>query len=97
MPEHLQQTFWSRFRHQHSGCWVNFQIIDGTAKKGQDFEENPGGTLVIPAGAAAGQITVSIKGDTKTEGAETFSVLLSGAVNATIADGQAQGTIGEDD
>jgi Zn-dependent metalloprotease len=76
---------------------VNFQIVNGTAKAGQDFKKNSGGTLVIPAGATEGEIIVSVKGDTKVEGSETFSVVLSGPVNGTILDGEAQGTITEDD
>lgn len=76
---------------------VNFQIFDGTAKHGQDFETNPGGTLIIPGGLTSGQIAVSIKGDTQKEGIETFFLQLSSPVNATITDGQATATIGEDD
>jgi hypothetical protein len=76
---------------------VNFAIVDGSAKHGQDFETHAAGTLVIPAGRTFGQVSVLVKGDVVPEGVETFLLQLSGAVNATIADGQAEATIGEDD
>ena len=76
---------------------VNFEIVKGTAKPGQDYKKNNGGTLVIPAGATEGEITVNIKGDNKSEQDETFSVVLSDAVNATLVDAEAQGTIQTDD
>src|SRR5262249_4514297 len=42
-------------------------------------------------------ISVVVNGDTVVEANETFFVNLSGAVNATIADGQGIGTINNDD
>ena len=41
--------------------------------------------------------TVSIKGDTVSEPDETFKVTLSGVTGATVTDGQATGTIKNDD
>jgi Zn-dependent metalloprotease len=80
---------------------VNYEVLDGTARHGTDFDA-VSGTLVIPASTATqafggGRIFVTIKGDTVPEGAETFRLRLSGAVNATIADGEATATIQEDD
>src|SRR4029079_9970172 len=43
------------------------------------------------------QVTVIINGDTTTEANETFTVNLSGASGATIADAQGRGTILNDD
>jgi hypothetical protein len=76
---------------------VNFEIVDGTAQHGNDFEAARGGTLVIPAGRTSGQIAVVVKGDIVPEGSETFFLRLTGATNATISDPEAQATIGEDD
>ncbi len=45
------------------------------------------GTLVIPAGAAGGKVTVDVRADRDTEPAETFSVQLSSVSGATAADG----------
>jgi bacillolysin len=75
---------------------VQFQTVDGTAQHGNDFEGGAG-TLVIPAGATAGQIAVAIKGDVVREGDERFVLRLSGAVNATIAAPEATATITDDD
>lgn len=76
---------------------VNFEFVDGTARHGNDFEVAAGGTLVIPAGATSGRISVVIKGDIVPEGNETFFLRLIDATGATISDGEAQGTIGDDD
>jgi hypothetical protein len=76
---------------------VNFQIVDGTAHHGNDFEVAGAGTLVIPAGLTSGRISVVIKGDIVPEGNEVFSLRLTGATNATIADGEALATINDDD
>lgn len=76
---------------------VNFAIADGTATHGEDFLPVEDGTLVIPPGALGGSIGVVLKGDTVAEPDEHFSVTLSGAINATIADGQGRATIVNDD
>ena len=51
----------------------------------------------IAAGATSKTFTVTINGDTASEADETFTVNLSNPVGATIADGQAMGTITNDD
>jgi Zn-dependent metalloprotease len=76
---------------------VNFEIVDGTARHGNDFEVARSGTLVIPAGLTSGRIAVVIKGDIVPEGSEVFFLRLTGATGADIGDGEAQATIGEDD
>jgi hypothetical protein len=57
--------------------------LDGTAS----------GTLTFPPGTATQPINVVINMDSLAEGAETFTVNLSGAVNASIAYPQGTGTI----
>jgi serralysin len=51
------------------------------------------GTVTFTAGQTSRTFTVAIKGDTEDESDETFLVNLSAPSNATIADGQAVGTI----
>ena len=73
-----------------------YETVDGTATHGNDFDRISG-TAIIPAGAAGVQIAVVVKGDKVSEGNEVFSLRLSGAVNATIGDGEATATIVDDD
>jgi Zn-dependent metalloprotease len=80
---------------------VRYELVDGTARHGNDFDRAEG-TLVIPASTATSLVggvlvSVTIKGDIVPEGNETFFFRLSGAVNATITDGEAIGTIVDDD
>ena len=75
---------------------VNYEVLDGTAQHGNDFDRIAG-TVVIPGGASSIRILVNIKGDIVPEGNETLRLRLSGALNATIADGEAIGTIVDDD
>jgi len=80
---------------------VAFEVLDGTAQHGNDYDPTSG-TLVIPASSATqlsggARIFVTIKGDVVSEGNETFTLRLSQAVNATIADGVATATILDDD
>lgn len=76
---------------------VNYSIADGTALHGDDFLPVEDGTLVIPPGAIGVQVAITLKGDTTVEGNEVFFLNLSGAVNATLSDPQAQATIVNDD
>ncbi|MBI2277323.1 MAG: type I secretion C-terminal target domain-containing protein, partial [Dechloromonas sp.] len=76
---------------------VNWGLANGTALAGSDFTNNSG-TLNFAPGVTTQTITVAILNDSPRvyEGAEAFSVNLSGAVNATIADSQGVGTIMDD-
>jgi hypothetical protein len=56
-----------------------------------------GGRLTFAAGTTSQVVKVPIKGDIRDEKNEKFSVLLSGPVGATIADGTATGTIKDND
>ncbi len=75
---------------------VKYATADGTAQKKSDYTATSG-TLTIPPGQTQGMISIAIKADRKRERDETFSVQLSNAVGATIADGAATTTILNDD
>ncbi|HET6789100.1 MAG TPA: Calx-beta domain-containing protein, partial [Aquabacterium sp.] len=72
---------------------VNYATQDGTAKAGSDYTAT-NGTLTFQPGETTKTITVPITNDTVSEGAEGYSVVLSGAsANAKIGDATAQGGI----
>jgi|GEM_PF-922250 len=75
---------------------VDFATIAGTALDNDDFS-GTNGTLTILAGDTTGTITVNINDDLLDEPNETFTVELSNATNATIADSEGLGTITDDD
>ncbi|MGZ5301541.1 MAG: Calx-beta domain-containing protein [Actinomycetota bacterium] len=75
---------------------VDFGTVNGSAASGSDY--NPaGGTLVFAPGETAKQVAVQVNGDTTVEPDEKFSVNLSNASGATIADAVGLGTITDDD
>ena len=76
---------------------VVVQTANGTATAGSDYTAIGPITLTFPAGTTSQTVSVPILGDTTDEPNETFTVNLSGAVNAAIEDGEAQGTILDDD
>ncbi len=73
-----------------------YATANGTATAGTDYTATTG-TFTIPAGSTTARIDVPIIGDTTVETDETFVVNLNSLVNATLADGQALGTIRNDD
>jgi hypothetical protein len=75
---------------------VNWATADGTASTANDYVA-ASGTATFSPGVTARTVTITVIGDTRPEADETFFVNLSGAVNATIADGQGVGTIQNDD
>jgi hypothetical protein len=75
---------------------VNYSTSAFSALAPEDFIATSG-TLTIPAGTTLQYISVPINGDTKYEGTEQFMVQLSVAVNATILDSVAMGSITNDD
>jgi len=75
---------------------VDYATANGTATSGSDYSAT-NGSVTIPAGQLSATITVAIIGDMVAEVDEAFFVQLSNAVNATVADGQGQGTITDDD
>lgn len=75
---------------------VNFATADGTAVNTSDYAFNSG-VLTFAPGETSKTIVVTINGDTTVESNETFSVILSGASGATLADSEGVGTITNDD
>jgi hypothetical protein len=71
---------------------VNYSTANITAAAGSDYTA-ASGSVTIPAGQVSRTITVAVKGDRLPEPSESFAVNLSAATNATIGDGQALGTI----
>ena len=75
---------------------VDYSTADGTATAPADYAATSG-TLTFAPGQTTQTVTVQVAGDTLDEIDETFTVNLSNAVNATIADGTGLGTILDDD
>jgi hypothetical protein len=75
---------------------VGFATANGTATAGSDYV-GQSGTLTFTAGQTSKAVTVTVNGDTVVEPDETFFLNLSTPSGATIADGQGQGTITNDD
>jgi hypothetical protein len=75
---------------------VAYASAAGTATAGSDYRA-ASGTPIIPGGQTTGTIAVPANGDRFREATETFFVNLSGATNATIADGQGVGAIADDE
>lgn len=81
---------------QTSAVTVDYATGNGTASSGSDYVSKSG-TLTFAAGEISKTIQVVVNGDTTVEPSETVLVILSNAAGATIADGQGQGTIANDD
>ncbi|MES2708099.1 MAG: Calx-beta domain-containing protein [Verrucomicrobiota bacterium] len=75
---------------------VHYQTADGTARAGHDYAA-ASGTATIPAGATEALIPVSITADTIYEENESFSLILSSPVNATLGSAPLIGSILNDD
>ena len=75
---------------------VNFATANGSALAGSDYT-NTSGTLTFDPGVTTQLVTVPVLGDVVAEPIETFVVNLSGALNATILNGQGTGTINDND
>jgi hypothetical protein len=69
----------------------------GSATAGSDFSAFAPRTLSFAPGVTSVAVPVSVLGDLRNEATESFSVNLSSAVNAVIADGQGIGTILDND
>jgi chitinase len=84
---------------QASASTVTFNATsaNGTATAGSDFVALSASGLSIPAGQLTKTFTVTINGDTAIEANETFLVNLGSVVGAGVGDGQAVGTITNDD
>jgi probable HAF family extracellular repeat protein len=75
---------------------VAYATADGTATAGSDYRA-ASGTLTFAPGQTSKTVTVLVNGDRLPEPNETFVVDLGSPTNATIADGQGQGTILDDE
>ena len=71
---------------------VNFATADGTAIAGTDYVAQSG-TLTFQPGVTSQVITIPVNAASSGEMLETFTVNLSGAVNATLGDSNAVITI----
>jgi Calx-beta domain/FG-GAP-like repeat len=75
---------------------IAYATSNGTATAGSDYQA-ASGTLTFAPGQTSKTINVLVKGDGLPEPNETFVVDLSSPTYATIADGQAMGTIVDDE
>jgi hypothetical protein len=75
---------------------VAYSTGNGTATAGGDYQ-TASGTLTFAVGETEKTITVQVNGDRLAEPDETFVVNLSNPTNATISNGQATGTILDDE
>ena len=79
-----------------SAVTVDYATADGTAKAGEDYTA-ASGTLTFARGETSKTVAVAVLDDAKDEGAETFTLRLSNASGATLADAEATGTITNSD
>jgi hypothetical protein len=80
------------------GVTFNFSTADGTATvANNDYAAVVNGNGSISAGNTSTTVSVTVNGDMTSESNETFLANLSNATNAVIGDGQAVGTITNDD
>ena len=75
---------------------VDYATADGSAKAGEDYTATSG-TLTFAAGETSKTVSVAVLDDAVDEGEETFSFRLSNARGGRIGDGEATGTIANDD
>ena len=75
---------------------VDYATADGTAKAGADYTATSG-RLTFAAGETSKTVNVPVLDDAVDEGEETFTLRLSNATGARIADSEATGTIANDD
>ena len=75
---------------------VDYATANGTALAPVDYLA-AAGTLTFAAGQTTKQVTALVNGDLLDEANETYFLNLTNAANASIADGEALGTITNDD
>jgi Ca2+-binding RTX toxin-like protein len=75
---------------------VNYEIGNGNALGGFDFDATPGSVVVAP-GTVSTQLSVSVTGDFTAEDDENFFVNILPSSDYAFADGQGIGTILNDD
>jgi hypothetical protein len=93
-----QMTFTVKLSAAASGAVTyNIATANGTATASTDYTAKSLTGQSIAAGVTQKTFSVAIKGDTTPEANETLLVNVSSVVGATVADGQATGTISNDD
>jgi ELWxxDGT repeat protein len=75
---------------------VHYATQPGTAEVFVDYLP-ASGTMTFPAGAVSAIVDVWVRGDRRCESDETFTLVLSNAAGAELSDGDALGTIVNDD
>lgn len=75
---------------------VAWTTVNGSAAGGQDFVA-ANGTVTFAVGATTATVSVALQDDAVYEGNEQFSIALSSPTAIVISDGQALGTIVEND
>jgi FG-GAP-like repeat/Calx-beta domain len=75
---------------------VFYTLTSGTADAFSDFDSTTS-PATIPAAGLTGSVVVAVNGDQEFELDETFSVNITSSLNAFVSNGQAQGTIVNDD
>ncbi|MCC7265239.1 MAG: hypothetical protein IT369_22255 [Candidatus Latescibacteria bacterium] len=75
---------------------VSYATANGTASDASDYAA-ASGTLNFAAGETSKTVAVTVNGDLLNEASETFTLNLSNPTNASIGDGQGQGTLTNDD
>ncbi len=75
----------------------NIATANGTATAGSDYVARSLAGEIITAGQTSRTFVVTVNGDAQREPNEAFTVTLSGVTGASLADGQATGTIVSDD
>lgn len=75
---------------------VSYEIGNGNALGGFDFDATPG-TVIVPAGQISTTLSVTVTGDTTPEDDENFFVNLLQTADYGLLDGQGIGTILNDD
>ena len=83
-------------REAHASVTVNYTTADGSATAGEDYTR-ASGTLSFDPGETERTVRVPVLDDAIDEGEETFTLRLSDATGARIADGTATGTIENSD
>ena len=78
------------------GVTLSYTTSDGSAKAGDDYIET-NGTITIAEGVVDGYIPVEIIGDKINESTEQFHLDITSITGATLNDGNALGTIYDDD
>ncbi len=75
---------------------VDYATVDQDATAGSDYLATSGQAIFLP-GETTKLVSVTVTGDTEIEANESFDVVLSNPVFATVSDGTGTGTIVNDD